>query len=100
MWSGSARNVDAKSTCESLGTTGMGSKSKKVISSSSPRVGCSIVERLDSLLVEANRIGAIYQQKLTALTELKQSLLQKAFSGELTADKSVSQPTLKEEEIA
>ena len=28
----------------------------------------------------------IYQQKLTALTELKQSILQKAFTGELTAD--------------
>ncbi len=45
-----------------------------------------LVERLDSLLVETKRIGAIYQQKLIALAELKQSLLQKAFSGELTSD--------------
>jgi type I restriction enzyme S subunit len=35
---------------------------------------------------EHQRLESIYQQKLTALTELKQSLLQKAFSGELTAD--------------
>ncbi|MAX31617.1 MAG: restriction endonuclease subunit M [Halomonadaceae bacterium] len=34
---------------------------------------------------ETQRLKAIYQQKLTALADLKQSLLQKAFSGELTA---------------
>ncbi|MEX1215241.1 restriction endonuclease subunit S [Saccharospirillum sp.] len=43
-----------------------------------------LVERLDSLLVEIRRVEKIYQQKLTALAELKQSLLHKAFSGELT----------------
>jgi type I restriction enzyme S subunit len=32
------------------------------------------------------RLEAIYQQKLAALNELKQSILQKAFSGELTAE--------------
>lgn len=31
-------------------------------------------------------VQTIYQQKLTALTELKQSILQKAFAGELTTD--------------
>ena len=49
-----------------------------------------IVAKLDALRVEAQRLEAIYQQKLTALTELKQSLLQRAFTGELTAeDKTV-----------
>ena len=33
-----------------------------------------------------NELETIYQQKLTVLTELKQSILQKAFAGELTAD--------------
>ncbi|BCO30500.1 hypothetical protein TspCOW1_06030 [Thiohalobacter sp. COW1] len=47
-----------------------------------------IVQRLDSLLDEVKRIESIYRQKLTALAELKQSLLRKAFSGELTADKA------------
>ena len=34
---------------------------------------------------ETKRLEAIYQQKLDSLAELKQSILQKAFAGELTA---------------
>ena len=45
----------------------------------------SMVKKLDDISAEVKRLEAIYQQKLTALAELKQSLLQKAFSGELTA---------------
>lgn len=48
----------------------------------------NIVSRLRNWLVETNHLQSIYQRKLTALTELKQSLLQKAFSGELIADVS------------
>lgn len=55
-----------------------------------------LVESLDAVALEAKHLESIYQQKLTALAELKQSLLQKAFSGELTAE---PQP-LKEEEVA
>jgi type I restriction enzyme, S subunit len=44
-----------------------------------------IVENLNYLSSETQRLEAIYQQKLTALAELKQSILQKAFTGELTA---------------
>jgi len=44
-----------------------------------------IVERFNGLSEEINRLELIYQQKLNALNELQQSLLQKAFSGELTA---------------
>ena len=47
-----------------------------------------IVEKLDLIIFEAQRLEAIYQQKLTALNELKQSILHKAFTGELTADKA------------
>ena len=43
----------------------------------------SIVEKLEYLQSETQRLEAIYQQKLDALAELKQSLLQKAFAGEL-----------------
>ena len=32
------------------------------------------------------RLESIYQKKLTALAELKQSILQKAFTGELTSE--------------
>ena len=45
----------------------------------------SIVSGLDGFLHESKRLETIYQQKLSALSELKQSILQKAFTGELTA---------------
>jgi type I restriction enzyme, S subunit len=45
-----------------------------------------ITRKLDVLRTETQRLEAIYRQKLAALTELKQSILQKAFTGELTAD--------------
>ena len=48
-----------------------------------------IITKIDALKEDTERLEAIYQQKLTALAELKQSLLQKAFSGELTADNVV-----------
>jgi len=47
-----------------------------------------IVQYLDILHANCQNLESIYKQKLTALTELKQSLLQKAFSGELTAEKA------------
>ncbi len=46
----------------------------------------SIVNELDVVSEQVSRLEAIYQQKLTALNELKQAILQKAFTGELTAD--------------
>lgn len=45
-----------------------------------------LVERLELLSAESKRLESIYQQKLAALAELKQSILQKAFAGELTAE--------------
>jgi type I restriction enzyme S subunit len=38
---------------------------------------------LDSLLEETQRLVSIYQQNLTALDDLKKSLLHQAFSGQL-----------------
>lgn len=43
----------------------------------------TIVAELDSLSVETQNLEAIYQRKLAALDELKQSLLHRAFHGEL-----------------
>ena len=43
----------------------------------------SIVQEIDDLHEETQRLGAIYQQKLAALDELKKSLLHQAFTGEL-----------------
>lgn len=42
-----------------------------------------IVQKLDSLSNETKKLEAIYQQKIIDLEELKKSVLQKAFSGEL-----------------
>ena len=44
-----------------------------------------IVVKLNKLSTETIKLKAIYQKNLTALFELKQSILQKTFSGELTA---------------
>ncbi len=46
----------------------------------------SIVEKIDCWQTETQRLESIYQRKLEALQELKQSILQKAFTGELTGD--------------
>jgi len=43
----------------------------------------SIVEKVDTLSSETKKLEAIYQQKINDLEELKKSVLQKAFSGEL-----------------
>ncbi len=43
----------------------------------------AIVQKLDALSTETKKIEIIYQQKLNDLEELKKSILQKAFSGEL-----------------
>jgi type I restriction enzyme S subunit len=45
----------------------------------------AVVDKLDALRGEAARLEGIYQQKIAALSELKQAILQKAFAGELTA---------------
>ncbi len=45
-----------------------------------------LIEAMYEMNKKTQNLVVIYQQKLIALNELKQSLLQKAFSGELTAD--------------
>ncbi len=42
-----------------------------------------IVERIESMQEETQRLESLYQRKLAALDELKQSLLHQAFSGQL-----------------
>ena len=45
----------------------------------------SVIEAFNAMAKEIQNLETIYQQKLNALAELKQSILQKAFNGELTA---------------
>jgi type I restriction enzyme S subunit len=49
-----------------------------------------IVEKLDVLSIETKKLEAIYNQKLKDLEELKKSVLQKAFNGELKTAKEVT----------
>ena len=42
-----------------------------------------ISEKLDALFIEVKRIDANYLRKIADLDELKKSILQKAFNGEL-----------------
>jgi type I restriction enzyme S subunit len=55
-----------------------------------------LVEQLDQMKEEVQRLENIYQEKLNSLEELKQSLLHMAFSGELTSEPD----TLKDEAVA
>lgn len=43
----------------------------------------TIVRQLDALRAETQKLAAVYQQKIDDLEELKKSILQKAFAGEL-----------------
>ena len=43
----------------------------------------AIVQKLDALSAETQKLAAIYQKKSADLDELKKSILQKAFNGEL-----------------
>ncbi len=45
----------------------------------------AIVQKLNTLFAETKKLEAIYQQKLNDLEELKKSVLQKAFTGELSS---------------
>lgn len=50
----------------------------------------SIVRQLDALRAETQKLEVVYQKKIDDLEELKKSILQKAFAGELKTEKAVS----------
>ena len=56
----------------------------------------AITRQLDQLNQEIDSVISAFSTKTTALTNLKQSLLHKAFTGELTADKNATDRTLSE----
>jgi type I restriction enzyme, S subunit len=56
---------------------------------SSIKVQQTIVQKLDILISKTKKLEAIYQQKIEDFEELKKSLLQKAFNGEL-AEKEIT----------
>ncbi len=50
----------------------------------------TIVQKLDVLSAETKKLEIIYQQKINDLDELKKSILQKAFAGELKTTQAVA----------
>jgi type I restriction enzyme S subunit len=58
-------------------------KNIKIVFPKSLKEQQSIVRQLDALRAETQKLEVIYTQKLSDLEELKKSLLQKAFAGEL-----------------
>ena len=56
----------------------------KIFNLSSIEEQQTIVQKLDALSAETKKLEANYQQKINELEELKKSILQKAFNGELS----------------
>ncbi len=83
----SAPSVIAKMQAEAKGTTqkfvGLGYLRAFPISIPTLAEQQKIVEKLDELRTESERLESIYRQKLTALDDLKKSLLHQAFNGQL-----------------
>jgi len=52
----------------------------------------TITENIEAVAAETKSLESVYQQKLTAFSELKQAILQRAFSGELTARSAGAMP--------
>jgi len=65
------------------GNVGIGAITEAIIPVVSLKTQQAIVQKLDALNAETKKLESIYQQKINDLEELKKSVLQKAFSGEL-----------------
>ncbi len=59
-----------------------------------------IVKHIDTLRAETQKLETLYQKKIDALEELKKSILQKAFQGELRGDEPAESETKKELKLA
>ncbi|MDP3929346.1 MAG: restriction endonuclease subunit S [Bacteroidota bacterium] len=55
----------------------------KIYNLSNLKEQISVVQKLDALRAETQKLEAMYQKKISDLEELKKSILQKAFAGEL-----------------
>jgi type I restriction enzyme S subunit len=80
-------DVDQIKLAHGTGTTMMhvskGSMESRVVPVPPLRLQSGIVSRLDGLRVETQHLTHLYERKLAALEELRKTLLQQAFNGEL-----------------
>ena len=65
------------------GNVGIGAITEAIIPFPPLKTQQTIVKKLDALSGETKKLENIYQQKINDLEELKKSILQKAFNGEL-----------------
>jgi len=72
------------------GNVGIGAITEAIIPVVSLKTQQTIVQKLDALNAETKKLESIYQQKINDLEELKKSVLQKAFSGELSSPERAS----------
>lgn len=81
------KSISHKIVEEGTGATVQGVKlhfiKSLIIYIPSLKIQQTIVQKLEALQVETKQLEAIYQDKITELEELKKSILQKAFNGEL-----------------
>jgi len=61
----------------------------KIYNLSNLKEQSSVVQKLDALRAETKKLEAVYQKKIADLEELKKSILQKAFAGELKTEKEL-----------
>ncbi len=65
------------------GNVGIGAITEALVPFISKKAQQTIVRQLDALRAETQKLEAVYQKKIADLEELKKSILQKAFAGEL-----------------
>lgn len=71
------------------GNVGIGAITDSQVPSIPLKAQQTIVRQLDALRTETQKLEAVYQKKIADLEELKKSILQKAFVGELKTEKAV-----------
>jgi type I restriction enzyme S subunit len=72
------------------GNVGIGAITNAVVPFLSIKEQQTIVKKLDALSTVTKKLEAIYKQKINDLEELKKSVLQKAFNGELKRTKALA----------
>jgi len=65
------------------GNVGIGAITEAIVPLISVNEQKMIIDRIDSVRIEVQKLEAVYQKKIADLEELKKSILQKAFAGEL-----------------
>ena len=88
-WALMSSVVQSRIHANATGATARGIKASRLKEIMVPRPSIGeqslISKEIESLLFETQRLESVYKRKLDALAELKQSILHKAFSGELTS---------------